>query len=636
MGELDVKSGTSSAEMRNFMKHLLNDVSALEYMLKNELFETDIRRIGAEQEFFIVDKKWRPYPIAMDIMKVINDPHFTTEIAQFNLEVNLDPQDFGQSCLKTMESNLQSAINHARKIAQTFNADIALTGILPTIRKQDLNLENMTPYERYYALNDAIKQLKGEDYFFRIKGVDELSVTHDSVMLESCNTSFQLHFQVSPNNFAKLYNFAQVVTAPLLAVSVNSPMLFGRRLWQENRIALFQQAVDTRGVKHQQRERQPRVTFGSRWLDNSVLELFQEDISRFRVLLGRNVDEDPQEKLRNGEIPKLQALCLHNGTVYRWNRPCYGIYNGRPHLRIENRVIPSGPTVKDAIANAAFYFGLMSGMSREYEDVTKYMPFENAGNNFVSAARNGLEAQFRWLDKHVYTSKDLILSELLPMARHGLKESGIDKTDIDHYLGIIRERVKTSKTGSYWILNSFQELKEQTSKDAILSSLTAAMVKREKSGKPVHKWSIADSSDVIEWKEGYKRVEQFMVTDIYTCHAGDLINLAARIMDWQKVRHIPVENNEGQLIGLISYRQILRKFGEFSSGEEISVGDVMTENPITVGPQTRTIDAIDLMKKNGVTCLPVVENGQLVGMVRETDFINIASNLLYEKLAESE
>ena len=341
MGEQQVQDDISPEQLRLFMRNLLDDLRALERMIEDDWIESGVRRVGAEQEMFLVGPGWRPAPIATEVLAAIEDPRFTTELAKFNLEGNLDPVVFGKGCLSQIEAQLEELVGLARDGARECGGEIALCGILPTLRKSDLGLDNMAPVPRYFALNRAMNKLRGGSYDFQIKGMDELIVKHDSVMLESCNTSFQVHFQVAADEFAKLYNIAQVVAAPVLAACTNSPLLFGRRLWRETRIALFQQAVDTRSTSHDLRVRQPRVSFGRQWVKESATELFREDIARFKILLGGDTDEDPFAEIRAGRPPKLQALRLHNGTVYRWNRPCYGITEGKPHLRIENRYVPS-------------------------------------------------------------------------------------------------------------------------------------------------------------------------------------------------------------------------------------------------------------------------------------------------------
>src|SRR5690606_297581 len=353
MGEHQV-SEADDAELRAFMRAILADVHALEQVIGRGMIESGVRRIGAEQEMFLVDRTLSCAPVSTEVLATANDPRLTTELAKFNLEANLTPQTFGGKCLSNLEAELNDVIAVARKAAAAHDARIVLVCILPTLRKPDLVLDSMTPLPRYFALNKAMHRMRGgQDFHVLIKGKDEFELTHDNVMLEAANTSFQIHFQVDDREFARLYNIAQVVTAPVLAAGVNSPVLTGKRLWNETRVALFQHSVDTRMDAHRARNSRPRVSFGDRWVDDSVLEIFREDIARFRVVLSTALDEDPMETLRAGKAPELKALRLHNGTVYRWNRACYGVVDGVPHLRIENRALPAGPSVVDEVGNAA-------------------------------------------------------------------------------------------------------------------------------------------------------------------------------------------------------------------------------------------------------------------------------------------
>jgi CBS domain-containing protein len=514
-----------------------------------------------------------------------------------------------------------------------------MTGILPTIQKSDLGLENMMPKQRYYALNSAIRRFRGEEFEIRITGTDDLSLRHESVMLEACNTSCQAHFQVGPEEFAELYNLAQVCTAPVLAAAVNSPLLFGRRLWKETRIALFQQAVDTRQPGHHLRERSARVSFGNDWIRESVLEIYREDITRFRVMLGIDIEEDPFKVLEDGGVPKLQALQLHNGTIYRWNRPCYGVLDGKPNLRIEFRALPAGPTVVDQIANAAFWFGLLSALSRTYQDITKVIEFDKAKRNFIDAARNGLRAQLTWLEGKTVPAGVLITQELLPVAREGLQRAGILSEDIDRYLGVIEERVASDRTGAQWLLDSLAAMDGNAKLGEKMSALTAATLARQKTGQPVHTWDLARLEEGGGWEANYQRVEQYMSTDLFTVHEDEVIDLVANMMDWKHIRHIPVEDEEHRLVGIVSYRMLLRLLARDSPhGKDwpIPVREVMHRNPVTVHPSTSTLEAIELMRKNKVACLPVVQDGRLVGIVTEHDFLRVAGDLLTKKLREQE
>jgi len=635
MGEHDVKHDLEAGELRLFMKSLLEDLRALEHMIDQGMIETGVRRIGAEQELFLVDPHRAPAPRAMELLADLDPRYFTTELALYNLEFNLDPIPLGHDCLSHMERDLKRHLDEVRRVAHDHDADIALVGILPTLAKSHLSLDFMTPKPRYYALNEAIHRLRGSEFEFRIKGPDELTFKHDNVMAEACNTSFQVHFQVDDREFPHLYNIAQAVAAPVLAAAVNSPMLFGKRLWRETRIALFQQSVDTRPTTEHVREQRPRVSFGRRWVTKSVLEIFQEDIARFRVLLGKEIDEDPFAALERGEIPELTALRLHNGTVYRWNRPCYGISEGKPHLRIENRVLPAGPTPVDEIANAAFWFGLIKGVEDRYGDISRHMEFDHAKENFLAAARLGLQAQFLWPDRPPTPARELILEELLPMARAGLDHLGIDPEDRDRYLGILEERVSLNRTGSHWLLDSMARMAGAGGTAERLAALTSAAIVRQEEGRPVHEWKLADLEEAGGWERHYSRVEQFMTTDLFTVNQHELVDLVACLMDWEHIRHVPVEDNQHRLVGLVSHRSLLRLMAQGKGGTKekpTPVSAVMHREVITVTPETPTMEAIGLMKRHKVGCLPVVKNEKLVGIVTERDFMNVAAQLLEEVL----
>ena len=369
------------------MRFLLKDMQALERMLKEKWFETDTIRIGAEQEMCLIDRYLKPLHINLEALKTIDDKSFTSELANFNLEANLSPQPFSGSSISVMHQDLKKTLDAAQEKIKPLGATILLSGIAPTIRKVDVEIANITPLDRYRALMDALKELRGEAFELRISGMDELNLQQDTAMLEACNTSFQVHLQVTPDDFVRKYNYAQALAGPAMAISVNSPMLFGRRLWKETRIALFQQSIDIRTFTDHFRDRSPRVTFGNDWLRSSILEIYKEDIARFKVLLTTEIDEDVFDKMSKGTTPKLRALNIHNSTVYRWNRPCYGISpNGQPHLRIENRIFPAGPSLPDAMANAAFWLGMMNGMEDLHPDITKVMDFACAKANFFRSS----------------------------------------------------------------------------------------------------------------------------------------------------------------------------------------------------------------------------------------------------------
>jgi CBS domain-containing protein len=619
-----------------FMKAVLNDLRALAFMLERGLVETGRRRVGAEQEMFLVDRDLRPAPLSLEVLQHANDDRLTTEIARFNLEANLTPLLITGGCFSDMQAELNALITKTRQSARSLDADVLLAGILPTLKQADLTRDNLTPVARYHELDRGVIRLRGGPLDIHIKGLDELQITHDNIMMESCNTSFQIHFQTDPHKFAAYYNMAQAITAPVLAAAVNSPLLFGHRLWQETRVALFQHSTDARSRSQLARSHPTRVSFGDGWLEHSVIALFHDQVSRFRPIMITQPDEDPFQVLARGEIPQLSALRMHNSTVWRWNRACYGVSKGVAHLRIENRALPSGPTVVDEIANAAFFAGLMLALPQEYGDVTKRMSFDEAKSNFFRAARHGLDAQFTWIDGQAVSAPSLVLDELLPLAQQGLESAKVEETDIKKYLGIIEDRVRSRQTGSRWILKSLAALPPTGAKEVRLRQLTSTMLERQKKGQPIHTWSGLKQTEPVDWEQGYRTVGQFMSTDLFTVQPDDLIDLAASVMDWRHIRHVPVENEEGKLAGLITHRNLLRLV---SSGDHekslnsITVREVMVANPVTVSPSTPTLEAIKIMREKRIGCLLVVEADHLVGIVTSYDFLEASAILFQQHLA---
>ncbi|MEW6128976.1 MAG: CBS domain-containing protein [Acidobacteriota bacterium] len=639
MGEHDIALEHDDRQALGFMQSLLADIAALEQMLESGLIESGARRIGAEQEMFLVDDSMRPAPVSMEILAEGKDPRLTTEIGRFNLEANLSPQLFQGRCLQLMERELEEVVAIARRGAQACDADIVLTGILPTIRHSDLSLENLAPNPRYAELNRAVNLLRGGSFNVYIKGLDALHLTHDNVMLEACCTSFQVHLQVSAQEFVGFYNLAQAITAPVMAVSTNSPLLLGNRLWHETRIALFQHSVDERSSARYVRGYPARVTFGNQWLAHSILEIFREQVARYRVILTKHIEEDPLGALERGKLPELSALRLHNGTVWRWNRPCYGILDGKAHLRIENRVIPSGPTMLDEIANAAFFLGLMNALPDEYGDVRQIMSFDDAKENFYAAARHGLNAQFSWVNGRRIPAPELVLDHLLPLAHQGLEKAAVPVEDRDRYLGTIEERVRRDQNGSLWILRSLAAMHEQGTREQRHQALVATMLKEQKLNNPVHTWELAKLSGFRDWANSFRTLSQFMTTDLFTLRPDDLIDLAASVMDWRHIRHIPVEDNEGHLIGLVSHRDLLKMLYHRTTdkkSEPIKVKEIMKSEPLTATPDTSIIEAMELMREHRVGCLPIVEDGQLVGIVTAYDFLTISADLIRKIFSEIE
>ena len=637
MGEKKFKKAKGELGKQQFVSNLLQDMQALEYMLHNQFFETGITRIGAEQEMCIIQKKsFKAAPIALEIIDLLQDkPWLDTELAKFNLEINLDPRVFTGSALKDMEEETNEKLQIIKTELAHFQSDILLTGILPTLHKNDLESHNLTPRERYKLLVESLSaQLLGQAFELRIQGIDELLLRSHTPLLEAANTSFQVHLQVDPENFVTYYNIAQALTAPVLGISANSPIVFGRRLWHESRIALFQQALDVRTTNEHMRERSPRVNFGSDWVHNSILDIYREDIARFRSLIYPETNENSMETVLAGNIPRLSALQVHNSTVYRWNRPCYGISDtGKPHLRIENRVLPAGPTVVDEIANAALWLGAVVGCAKEWGDIRKKMSWEDVRDNFEKAARFGMDSKFTWFKDKKITVTDLVQHELIPLAKEGLASQGINSGDIDFYMDIISQRAKLNLNGARWQLRAFTKLKKETSMDEAITVMTSAIYENQTLGKPVHTWELPELKDLLDYRPGNLRVEEFMQTDLFTVSKDDLIELVAKLMDWKKIRYMPVEDQKGNICGLITSRLLLRFYSQKGisikeGNKQHTVEDIMISSPIVIEPGKSIIEALHIMREKKIGCLPVVTDGELIGIITEMDFLRISARLI--------
>jgi CBS domain-containing protein len=622
MGSQSVKAITSQKERKEFISHLLNDVKAFEKMITDDTFEKGIQRIGAEQELCIVNESYRPSLNALKILDEIDDPHFTTELALFNLEINLDPVELSNKCFSNLEKDLTQLLYKAQIAADKIEANkIILSGILPTLKKKDLIFENMTPHERYKTLNDVIKNIRGDNFKMRIRGIDELILNHESILFEACNTSFQVHLQIELDEIIDKYNWSQAIAGPILSVMSNSPMLMGRELWCETRIALFQQSIDMRNTSHLLREQKPRVSFGNDWVRESIVELFTDDISRYIPLVTTNFKENSLDLLNKGIMPKLEALNLHNGTLYKWNRLCYGTNNNIAHLRIENRYIPSGPSVKDEIANALFWIGVMQGMPNKYKQIWKQMPFNDARGNFINAARTGINTYFNWFGSGISAIK-LAKRILIPMAREGLNKSNIDVNDIDFYLNIIEKRIDNNLTGSKWQIRSNRKLRKKVSRDEANILLTYNMYKNQRDNKPIYQWKLAEHSANSNIKTSNK-LYKFMTTELFVVNENDLVELLTNIMDWKNIHHLPVVNELNKITGIITKTNLDVIDSKSITSNLIVAKDIMIKD-VKIADSEMTIDeARKIMNTHKIGCLPIVDNDELIGMFTKKDLEKI-------------
>ncbi|HKL16027.1 MAG TPA: CBS domain-containing protein [Balneolaceae bacterium] len=625
MGTQEISIARDPQSKKRFLKHLLHDVEAIEQILDRGLFESGITRIGAEQEFCLVDRHFKPSLNALEVLQKVKDNHFTPELARYNLEINLDPRPLTGNTLSAMHIQLDTLLEKASKAATSIDEQIILSGILPSIDFRAVQRKYMTPRKRYEELGRIILELRGHDFELNITGVDELLISHQNILFEACNTSFQCHYQVQPEKFTDSYNWAQQLAGPVLSVAANSPILLGRQLWAETRIALFQQSIDTRGKGFHLREREQRVTFGNRWI-KGLGDVFKNDIARHTLLFLMEIENDSLDILDRGEIPKLEALQLHNGTVYKWNRPCYGVSDGKPHVRIENRYLPSGPTTADEIANLAFWSGLMANMPDSYAGNWDAMDFDDAKENFYKAAMWGIQSGMVW-EGRLMSATQLILDVLLPMSREGLEKMKINENEISYYLDIIRRRADKKTTGARWMVGSFRRLKETLDKEEASVALTAIMDKRRRSGVPVDEWELASLEEIESVHIQYDIVSNVMSTDLITVTDDYIVELVLKIMEWRNIRHLPVEGKDGELKGIITKKRLDRYLTDDKSNKQLTAADVMDRNPTTIKPDEDIKYAMLLMLDEGISCLPVIEQGKLIGIITDKDTQSIWSKI---------
>jgi hypothetical protein len=457
-------------------------------MLREARFEEERRSVGLEIELNLTDERGDPAMLNAQALEAIADPDFQTELGRFNLEINVPPRLLEASAFGELEDTMRRDLNHAEEQARTVGAHMMLIGILPTVTEEHLTRDSFSDNPRYELLNEQIFAARGEDLEISIGGVERLATFADTIAPEAACTSVQLHQLVEPEAFAGFWNAAQAIAGAQVAVAANSPFFFGKELWRETRIALFEQATDTRPEELKAQGVRPRVWFGERWI-TSIFDLFEENVRYFPALLPVCEAEDPAEMLDRGETPSLAELQLHNGTVYRWNRPIYDVAGGQPHLRVENRLLPSGPTVVDICANAAFYYGLVRTLVAEEQPLWSRMSFSAAEENFHAGARDGIEAQLYWPGIGEVPASELVLRRLLPAADEGLAQAGIAAADRDRLLGVIERRCVTMRTGAAWQSAAFHSLDRGDRLEA-LRQMTVLYREHMHANEPVHDWPL--------------------------------------------------------------------------------------------------------------------------------------------------
>src|SRR6266704_3287119 len=454
----------SQADRRAYREKVRHCLDVLALMLRESRFETEPQQVGLEIELNLVDEDGWPSMKNADVLGAIADPAWATELGQFNLEINVPPRPLAGTALGELEDQVRSSLNHADREAAQTGTKLAMIGILPTLRESDVDEAAISANPRYRLLNEQIFAARGEEMDITIDGVERLETYIDTIAPEAACTSVQFHLQVSPESF-------------------------GRELWAETRITLFEQATDTRPEEHRAQGVRPRVWFGERWI-TSVFDLFEENIRYFPALLPICEDEDPLAAIQSGASPQLGEMSLHNGTIYRWNRPVYAAVDGRPHLRVENRVLPAGPSVADTMANAAFYYGLVRALAEAQRPIWTQMSFATAAENLHAAARHGMDAHLYWPGVGEAPVAELVLRRLLPLARSGLRRWGVGPAHADRLLGIIEQRCLTGRTGAAWQVATAEALATQTGGDRpeALRLMTKTYIEHMHTNQPVHTW----------------------------------------------------------------------------------------------------------------------------------------------------
>jgi len=486
MGEDVDAQEFSRADRTRYREKVHRCLDTFERMLVEQQFDTDDPMTGMEVELNLVDDEGDPALKNAEALSAIADPDFQTELGQFNIEINLAPVRLREGGLASFEDSLRRSLNAAEEKSAEVGAHLVMIGVLPTLAPGHLAPQSMSANPRYRLLSEQILNARGEDIRIDITGPERLITTADSILPEAACTSTQFHVQTSPEQFAAYWNASQAISAVQLAVGANSPYCLGKELWRETRIPLFEQAADTRSEELKAQGVRPRVWFGERWI-NSVFDLFEENVRYFPALLPITADEDPVAVLEAGEAPRLSELRLHNGTIYRWNRPVYDINDGTPHLRVENRVLPAGPTVADLVANAAFYFGLVRNLAESDRPLWSQMSFQAAEENFATAAEDGIDASVYWPALGEVKATELVLRRLLPMAHQGLASWGVATEESDRLLGIIEQRCVKGVNGASWFVDRMHARAGQDRYDALRATLLEYR-QRMHSNEPVHTW----------------------------------------------------------------------------------------------------------------------------------------------------
>jgi gamma-glutamyl:cysteine ligase YbdK (ATP-grasp superfamily) len=488
--EIDRDTFTAEDEER-FAGRLRQGLTALEALLARPYVGEGPVMLGAELELSLIDAAGSPLGVNLAVLDEAGAARLGLELNRFNIELNTLPVPAAGDPFGALEADISETLAALDRAVAAHGGRAVAVGILPTLREADLQSDALTDMPRYRALSARIRALRQAPFRVHIEGVEDLTVLCDDVTLQGANTSMQIHLQVPPRRFAAVYNAAQIATGPVMAAVGNSPVLLNRLLWDETRVALFRQAVDEREPSATWRP--ARVGFGHGWVRSGALELFAESVALHSPLLPVAGDEDPVAVVRGGGVPALEELRLHHGTVWRWNRAVYDPADGG-HVRVELRALPSGPTMRDMMANAALLVGLTLGLADHTPWMTPAFPFRFAEHNFVAAARRGLDATLLWPARQAPSPRPVaaaaLVADLLPVAAHGLAEAGVDAPVREELLGVVRERVRARRTGARWQRLMIEQAEDDLGREQAVRRMLTRYITLSEAGEPVHAWPL--------------------------------------------------------------------------------------------------------------------------------------------------
>lgn len=619
MGNSRVVSCADATAKQRLLRAVVEDLKALELLLQSGSLD-ETRRIGAEQEFMIVDQHLNPAPVADQILARLSDKRFTTELGRFNLEANLTPRLFRGDCLRELWAELEQLCALGKRACRDLGVDLVLAGIWPTMDLVHTDLRNLTPLQRFHEFNRLSLRRHGGNVPFSISGVDSLGVSCDTILLEAGPTSFQVHLQTPPDEFVSTFNACLLLAAPLVAISANSSILAGRRLWHETRIPLLERSADVRHPAQTRRAGRSRTSLGHGFLQHSVLEAFHADLAAFDAIVGLESPSASLLQVERGETPSLHALNTFNGTVWRWVRPCYGVTDGKPHLRIENRVISAGPTLIDELANTALFLGLATAVPRMFGDVQRQIDFQSVDNNLHAAARDGLDAELEWLSGRRITARELFDAQLLDLASYGLKVAGISDADARALIAVIAGRVETGRTGAAWMHAAHAALPPTLSRRARSFRIASAMKVFCWGDLAVHEWPASQLPEPLE-----KPAALVAMRTTHPSITPDApLELAEQLLEADPAMQLLVEDEEGTFLGLLGLADV-KAHRAPRSDCSATARDVVRTEVAVIDAAMSAEEAWSLLAARGEQLAVVKRGSAVVGVVRAEDLVALLS-----------